>query len=203
VRVRNVLPAKDVRVSAARRVRKVLILSVFGALFAARRASGKVFLTQDEALRLAFPAGVTVERRTAFLTEEQQEQVRRLARTESPPEALVAYYVGLRDGANVGTAYFDTHLVRTQPETIMVLVDRAGRVLRVEVLSFLEPEDYLPLPRWFNQFQGRPLDDELSLQRGIHPVAGATLTARAVTEAVRRVLALHRVLHPEPPAAPR
>jgi len=201
--VRKVLPETLIGIRAARRAGRVLILSALGALLSARRAPGKVFLTQDEALRLAFPVGVTVERRTAFLTEEQQEQVRRLARIESPPEALVAYYVGVRDGQIVGTAYFDTHRVRTQPETIMVLVDPAGKVARVEVLSFLEPEDYLPLPRWFSQFQGRQLDDELSLQRGIHPVAGATLTVHAATDAVRRVLALHRVLHSEPSAAPR
>lgn len=157
-------------------------------------AAGKVFLTQQEALRLAFPAGVSVERRTAFLTEAQQQEARKLARSESPPAALVTYYVGVKDGRTVATAYFDTHVVRTQPETIMVVVDPAGSALRVEVLSFLEPEDYLPLPRWYGLFAGRPLDDEISSSRAIRPVAGATLTVRATTEAVRRVLAVHRVI---------
>jgi len=157
-------------------------------------AAGKVFLTQQEALRLAFPAGVSVERRTAFLTHAQQQEARKLARSESLPEALVTYYVGVKDGRTVATAYFDTHVVRTQPETIMVVVDPAGSVRRVEVLSFLEPEDYLPLPRWYGLFAGRPLDDELSSSRAIRPVAGATLTVRATTVAVRRVLAVHRVI---------
>jgi len=67
-------------------------------------------------------------------------------------------------------------------------------VSRIEVLSFQEPEDYLPLPQWYAQFPGRPLEDELSLKRGIRPVAGATLTTNATLDAVRRVLALHRVL---------
>ncbi len=167
---------------------------MWSALAGAGPALAKVFLTQEEALRLAFPAGVTVERRTAFLTETERQAAQKLARSENPPDALVAYYVGIRDGQPVGTAYFDTHVVRTQPETIMVVVEPSGSVRRVEVLSFLEPEDYLPLPRWYEQFSGRPLDDELSLSRGIHPVAGATLTARATTDAVRRVLALHRVI---------
>jgi hypothetical protein len=100
----------------------------------------------------------------------------------------------MREGKVVGTAYFDTHRVRTMPETILVLVDAAGAVARIEVLSFQEPEDYLPLPRWYAQFPGRLLDDELSLKRAIRPVAGATLTTNATTDAVRRVLALHRVL---------
>jgi len=173
---------------------RVAILVVAGALLSAAATFAKVFLTQAEALHLAFPPGAAVDRRTAYLTETQQKEAQRLARSENPPEALVPYYVGSVDGRPVGTVYFDTHVVRTQPETILVLVDPGGRVRRVEVLSFLEPEDYLPLPRWYGQFAGHGLDDELSLKRGIPPVAGATLTTIATTDAVRRVLAVHRVL---------
>jgi hypothetical protein len=82
------------------------------------------------------------------------------------------------------------------PETIMVVVDPAGAISRIEVLSFSEPEEYLPRPQWYAQFTGKPLNDELSMKRAIHPVTGATLTAQATTDAARRVLALHRVLHP-------
>ncbi len=83
----------------------------------------------------------------------------------------------------------------------MVVVDPRGAIARIEVLSFDEPEDYLPRAGWYAQFIGKPLNDEMSLTRGLRPVAGATLTARATTDAARRVLALHRVLHPPPPAA--
>ena len=160
---------------------------------AAAALEAKVFLTQEEALRLAFP-GARVERRTAFLTEAQQKEARRLSGEEELPSALAAYYVGTKDGRILGTAYFDTHTVRTMPETIMVVVDPSGAIARIEVLSFSEPEEYLPRSHWYEQFHGRPLDDELSLKRGIHPVGGATLTARATTDAARRVLALDRVL---------
>ena len=37
-------------------------------------------------------------------------------------------------------------------------------------------------------------DDELSMKRGIRAVTGATLTARATTDAARRVLAVHKVI---------
>ena len=169
------------------------LLALCGVL-AAADAPARVFLTQAEALHLAFPDGVTVERRTAFLNAAQQAEAKKLARCPDAPDALVAYYVGKRDGRIVGTAYFDTHRVRTMPETIMVLVAPAGSVERVEVLSFQEPEDYLPLPQWYAQFPGQVLGDELSLKRAIRPVAGATLTTNATTDAVRRVLAVHRVL---------
>jgi hypothetical protein len=158
----------------------------------ARVATAKVFLTQEEALKLAFP-GAAVERKAAFLTDAEQQEVARLSGGPRP-SALAVAYVAVKDGRLLGKAYFDTHVVRTMTETLMVAVDPAGAITRVEVLSFSEPEEYLPKEHWYAQFPGRSLDDDLSLTRGIRPVSGATLTARATTEAARRVLALHRVL---------
>ncbi len=172
------------------------LVAVAAFVCAVTAASAKVFLSQEEALKLAFP-GAKIERKTAYLTTAQQREAQRLSGDDALPGALVAYYVATKDGRELGTAYFDTHIVRTMPETIMVVVDPAGRTARIEVLSFREPEEYLPRPHWYEQFQGKPLSDELSMKRGIRPVAGATLTARATTEAARRVLALHEVIrHP-------
>jgi len=173
------------------------------AFFAASPLSAKVFLTREEALKLAFP-GAAVERKTAYLTEAQKREAQRLSGSEAPPPALVTSYTASKDGRLIGTAYFDTHLVRTMAETVMVVVDPAGAIARIEVLSFSEPEEYLPRPRWYQQFAGKPLNDELSVKRGIRPVTGATLTARATTDAARRVLAIHQVLQKAatPPPTP-
>lgn len=169
-----------------------LALLLLGLPGAARPAAAKVFLTVDEALKAAFP-GCEVGRRTAYLTEGQLKRARELSGVEVP-SALVAYYVATRGGQPAGTAYFDTHRVRTLPETLLVVVDPQGKVSRVEVISFREPEDYIPRGAWYEQFEGETLDRDLQLKRDIHPVTGATLTARATTNAVRRVLALHRVI---------
>ncbi len=161
-------------------------------LLAAAPLSAKVFLTQEEALKLAFP-GAAIDRRTAFLTEAERQEVARL--TGGPASsALAVFYAATRDGQLLGTAYFDTHVVRTQNETLMIMVSPAGAIARIEVLSFSEPEEYMPREHWYAQFPGKVLDDDLAIGRGVRPVTGATLTARATTEAARRVLALHRVL---------
>lgn len=181
------------RLARLRLLGKARLFAAAAGLFAAAALDAKVFLTQEEALKLAFP-GAKVERHTAYLTEAQQKAAKKLSGDEELPSALATYYVGTKDGLDVGTAYFDTHTVRTMDETIMVVVDSAGAIARIEVLSFSEPEEYLPKPHWYAQFQGKPLDDELSMKRGIRAVTGATLTARATTDAARRVLALHKVL---------
>lgn len=158
-------------------------------------AAARVLLSVEEALELAFP-GCAVERRTVFLTDAQKARAAELA-GEAPASAIVHPYEARCDGVPAGTAYFDAHRVRTLPETLMVVVDPEGRVARVEVLSFDEPPEYLPRDAWYEQFRGRRLDAELRLKGAIHPVTGATLTARATAAAARRVLALHRVLYGE------
>jgi hypothetical protein len=150
-------------------------------------------LTQDEALRLAFP-GAEVERRTAFLTPAELEAVQaRTGRGTAAPPSVVTYYVAVKDGAPAGTAYFDAHRVRTLSEVLVIVIAPGGTVRRVEVLRFDEPPDYRPPAGWLALLAGRPLAG-LSLRGGVPPLAGATLTAEAVTAATRRALALHAVL---------
>ena len=168
------------------------------ALSAPAPAAAKVFVTVDEALRLAFP-GCDVKRQVAYLSPRQMARVKALAE-EEVASAVITSYRAVCGGQPAGTAYFDTHKVRTAPETLFVVVSPAGAVSRLEVIAFDEPEEYLPRAAWYRQFLGRGLDAELQIKRAIQPVTGATLSAHAATSAVRRVLALHRVIaEGEPP----
>ncbi len=170
-----------------------LLLAVALSAAVAPGAFSKVFMSQEEALNAALGSATAREKRTAYLTEAQAAEIEALAGT-APPTRIVVSYAGGQDPNHPLTAYFDTHVVRTLPETIMVVVDDVGKTVRVDILSFDEPEDYLPKRRWLDQFQGRPLGDELSLKGGIRAVTGATLSSRAITDAVRRVLATHGVV---------
>jgi hypothetical protein len=170
-----------------------LLLALAALTLVAAQARARVLLTVDEALELAFP-GCRVERTTVYLTEEQLARARELAGGEVESALVRPYVARCVRGAPGGVAYFDTHRVRTLPETLMVVVGADGEVDRIEVLAFREPPDYLPREAWYEQFAGRGLDPELELKRGIRGVTGATLTARATTGAVRRVLALDRVI---------
>ena len=155
-------------------------------------ASGQPGISRDEALAEAFP-GARIDATRVYLTEEQAEAVAALSR-EQVPGRVYARYVAQRGGAVVGRAYVDTHVVRTKRESLLISLDPGGRVRRIDVTAFLEPREYLAPEPWLRQYGGRPLGDDLAIQRAIRPIAGATLTNRAVNAAVRRVLALDRVL---------
>ena len=160
---------------------------------AALTAHARVFYAQSEALALAFPGADRIERRNAVLSRQQVARVEADSRAplDSP---LVTLHVGWLDGRVLGYAVIDIHTVRTLPEAIMTVLTPDGVVRSVRLLAFHEPEDYMPIARWYRQFEGRRLDPDLQLKRGIHAISGATLSARATTRSVRRALALYRVL---------
>src|SRR3954451_11659607 len=159
------------------------------ALFVTTSAGARVLLTQEQALATAFPAAVKVTRQKFFLTPEQVAAARRESGVDFDDRLVVRYA-----GSDGRVAYFDTHRVRTEPETVMVVVNADGSVDRVEILAFNEPTDYFPKRRWLDQLMHRKLDGELALNRGVRPISGASLTGRALVNATRKVLALHHVL---------
>jgi hypothetical protein len=169
--------------------RRTLIASM-ATLIAATAAAADI--TRDEALALAFP-GAAIRAEQLFMTPEQQKRAVAAGGVEVP-SALVARYVATKDGQPAGRAYVDTSTVRTKKETLLISLDPAGRVKRIDVTAFLEPAEYHAPEAWLRQYRDRPLSDELGLNKAIRPIAGATLTARAVNAAVRRVLAIDQVL---------
>jgi len=149
-------------------------------------------LSREEALAAVY-GGADVRAERLFLTPAQVKQVAMRAGTD-PASALVARYLATRNGEIVGRAYVDTHTVRTKRESLLISLDARGRVIRIDVTAFLEPPEFLAPEPWLDQYRGRALDDDLSINRAIRPIAGATLTARAANGAVRRVLAIDETL---------
>jgi electron transport complex protein RnfG len=150
-----------------------------------------------EALRAAFPEPAAIERRTAFLSREDLMAARGQAGRDVPvTQSVVTYYVAREDGRPVGVAYLDSHRVRTLNEVIMLVLDPAGRVRNVEVLRFEEPPEYHASEPWLEQFRGKSLTPELSLEGSIANMTGATLTSNAIVRATRRLLALHARIRP-------
>jgi hypothetical protein len=168
------------------------LAAITAALVAVAAAAAAQGLTRDEALAAVYP-GAAIRAEQVFLTPTQQKQVLTRAGVDVP-SVLVARYVATKDSKVVGRAYVDTHTVRTKRESLLVSLDDSGQVIRIDVTAFLEPSEYRPPDAWLRQYRERALDDDLGVNRAIRPIAGATLTARAVNSAVRRVLAIDEVL---------
>jgi transcriptional regulator of nitric oxide reductase len=155
--------------------------------------AAKVFYARDEMRELAFPGATRLQARDLFPTADQRRAIEKQAQSRLESDMLTAY-AGYSGDELLGYAFLDTHVVRTLPETFLVVVSPRGEIAALHVMAFYEPLEYLPGERWLKQYERKELDAELRIGRGIAAITGATLSAEAVNGAVRRALAIYHVM---------
>lgn len=171
---------------------KVAVFLFFLVFIPLSPSFSKVYMSRDKALSLAFPDADRIEKNTVFLSEGQVKEIEAAAKAKLDSK-LYTFYVGKKGDSTLGYAALDTHLLRTQTETIMVVINPDGTVRQVEILAFFEPPDYMPGDRWINLFYNKALNNSLQVGRDIPNMTGATITSNAMTSAVRRIMAVFQV----------
>ena len=170
------------------KMKNILLLLL---LAVATLVQATVFYSKEEAFELAFGKGAEVEPQAVFLTDEQAEKIEKTAQVKLESK-LYTLHVGRRGGQVLGYAAIESHNVRTQPETVMILLSPTGELVKVEMLAFHEPPEYQPPARWFEKLYHRPLG-ELRLNQGVDGISGATLSSRASLDGVRKAMAIWQV----------
>jgi hypothetical protein len=174
-----------------RNIKTASLLALIFILALSPAASGTVYYSKEEAFELAFGEGSEVEQIPVFLTDEQAAAIEKTAKTKLDSR-LFTFYAGKRQGQALGYAALESHTVRTQPETMMIVLSPSGELVRAEILAFHEPPEYQPPARWFERLYRRP-ESELYLNQGIDGISGATLSSRAALDSIRKVMAIFRV----------
>jgi len=163
----------------------ILLLSPF--------LQAKQFRTPERALAELYP-NARIEVINITLSREQQEEVQKLSGVRLDTR-LVSWYLVKSGKEMLAYGYIDSHVVRTKPEVILYTITPDGKLDVVEVLAFLEPLEYMPHEEWLKIFKGRKLaPGTLRHKRDIPNITGSTITARAITDNARKVLALWQVL---------
>lgn len=155
--------------------------------------SAKVFASQKEALAESFPNASRIDRRTVILKTKDAAKIAAITGEEVQAKVVVLHSA-YKDDELLGYAHIDVHNVRTKPEALMIVLTPDGTVRSVRMLAFHEPLDYMPTDRWYAQFVGKTNQDGLRVGGDVHGVVGATLSARAAADGVRRMLAYWEVL---------
>ena len=171
-----------------------LFLSFFVFLFSfGTDISARDFNRPEKALSEIYPNS-QVEVKNIILTPEQQSAIEKLSGVKLNTR-LVSWYIVKRGGTLIAYAYVDTHIVRTHPEVVLYTITPEGKIDVIEVLAFNEPLEYMPEERWLKLFAGKQLNkDPIRLKRDIPNMTGAALTARAIADNTRKVLAMWQVL---------
>ncbi len=156
-----------------------------------------VYYSKEEALEIAFGKDGQVESVPIFLTEQQKETIEKISQTKLEGQ-LYTFFKGMKGDTLLGFAAIESQTVRTQAETLLVVLSPTGELVNVEVLAFHEPMEYKPQKLWLEKLFKRPVD-QLRAHHGVDAISGATLSVKSTLDQIRKVMAVYQVAIAEAP----
>lgn len=154
-----------------------------------------IYLKPDQALKIIFQDSREIVSEKKTLTPEQQRNLEgrlgtKLAKTEWN------FYIARSNGRIDGYAVIDSEVGKTEPITFLTAITPEGRVKEVEILVYREPiGSEVHEKRFLRQYRGKKKSDPIRVGQDIANISGATLSARAVTNGVKRDLLLWELFY--------
>lgn len=152
------------------------------------------YLTVGQAQHALFPKADSFVESPVKLSSEQRDRIKALSgvrqRTDSQPVWRV-----LQDGHPIGWFIVDEVVGKHEFITYAAAISPDGAVQGIEVLSYRETHGgQVRDAAWRRQFAGKRLTDPFKLDRDVVNISGATLSCRNLTDGVKRLLVLHKLV---------
>ncbi|MEI6521005.1 MAG: FAD:protein FMN transferase [bacterium] len=163
-----------------------------------------VYLTNDAALKLAFPKNDKVIPKKVTFSAEQKKKICTLAKIDSSPGEFT-YYTGVLKKKITGFAVIADTRSKLASFQFLLVVNLNGTIRSVEVMSYNEDigseitnKDFLV------QYKNKSSNNKIKVKEDINNIAGATISCRNLTDSVRINLACLTVIAPiEKKAVPK
>ena len=103
----------------------------------------------------------------------------------------ITFYFVVRNGKRVGTAIVDVEPGKWGPVEFIIAMDFKPTIRAVKVMSYVEKRGR-PIARssFMNQYKGKTGKNTLTVGKDITGIAGATISSRSATFAVKKALVL-------------
>lgn len=155
-------------------------------------AQAKLLVKPEEALKSAFGPSATVHKKNILLNADEVKKAQKLAHEPIKDHVFTFYVIKDKDKLR-GYAGLLTKEVRTKDETSLFILSPQGQLKSIEVIAFYEPPEYIPKDSWFKSFKGKDLRSKFTLGGDIPTLSGATMSAEALTDSAKIILAVWKV----------
>ncbi len=152
-------------------------------------ASAKEHIYIDELLKANYTDKISIKKKSLILTKEQVKSIQKAAHTKIASK-IVRYYAIKKDDKVLGYAILLKQKIRTKNAAILYMVDDNKTMMGLEILSFKEPHEFKPNDDWTKIFEGKTSEDSFLVGKDIAAISGATLSARAISDAAKVALAI-------------
>lgn len=153
------------------------------------------FLSVEQAQRVLFPVAGGFESQPVTLSKEQRGRIKALAGVSQRWDTQRVWRVAGPEGRPDGWFIVDEVVGKHEFITYAAGLTADGHVVGIEILSYRETHGgEVRGAAWRKHFDGKTLADPFRLDKDIPNITGATLSCRNLTDGVKRLLALHRVV---------
>ena len=162
------------------------------ALIITSQLSAQVLISPLEAMRESYGVNAKISKKNVLLTKDKFANVQKNARVKLDTK-IYRIFTAKSDEGILGYGVLVNKKVRSKNAVVLYFINN-GILNGIEIVAFNEPAEYIPTKKWSSQFQGRPTDKTLQLNRDIPSISGATLSARTVTDGSKVAFALYNEL---------
>jgi FAD:protein FMN transferase len=158
-------------------------------------AQNRLYLTEEQALRLTFPKSERVLKETHVLSDDELEVVEKRLRFRLSDRSFT-FYRGESSSGTDGYATIANEIGKDQFITFIVGIRPDFKVQRVALMVFRESRGWeVDDPRFTDQFRGKSVKDRLVVSSDIEAVTGATLSSRAFCRGTKKALVICEAIY--------
>jgi Na+-translocating ferredoxin:NAD+ oxidoreductase RnfG subunit len=152
------------------------------------------YLSIEQAQSVIFPDAIAFSQQLFKLTESDKDQIKELSGKRQRWDEQKIWRVDGEQG-QLGWFIVDDVVGKHEFITYALGITTAGKVVSIEILTYRETHgDEVREADWRQNFKGKTLESPFKLNNDIPNISGATLSARNITDGVKRLLALHQVV---------
>ena len=150
------------------------------------------YMSVDQARALIFPFADEYVAKAVQLTPEQKLEIDKLSGVAGR-SAQQQVWQAMSKGRMIGWFFVDQVIGKHELITYALGINADGSVRQVQVIEYLEVYgSQVRYLQWRDQFVGKTVNSPLRIDSDIENITGATLSARHLTDGIRRLLFLHQ-----------
>ncbi len=150
------------------------------------------YMSVDQARALIFPFAEEFVERPLQLTPAQMQEIDKNSGVPGRTAAQAAWQAQSK-GKMIGWFFIDQVIGKHELITYALGLNADGSVRQFQIIEYLEAYgSQVRYPNWRDQFVGKTVASLLRIDSDIANISGATLSARHVTDGIKRLLFLHQ-----------
>ena len=152
------------------------------------------YLSAAETQKIIFPEANAFVDHKIHLTSEQKDRIKKLSGVRQRWDEQAVWRVE-QDGMFKGWFIVDDVVGKHEFITYGLGLTPDGHVIGIEIMSYRETHGgEIMQEEWRDHFKGKTLNDKFKLDVDVPNISGATLSCRNVTDGIKRLLALQKVV---------